>query len=395
MANLAEAIQGLVQHMRTEQQSSVTGSKPRPSAMPRSPKLLESLCAESTTSRSHERLDEAAAIRGIDYWPGFVDALSTLMLADHLPADRLRAGAVLPRPSRSADKDAALSRLNRQIARAHRAPGAGEGRPPRRWRTVGQLGRRLRRAEAERDACRGFSIQQGHGRDRRRPGQVNEFDRHSTSQKQLTPASAPAQVEILNQQIAALRRQLAALEDALEASGKRDRESQARIADLGSRLNVALAQKVQELARYRSDFFGRLREILGNRPEMRVVGDRFVFESEVLFDTGKAEMNPAGRLELDKLASALSDLEKEIPPEISWVMRVDGHTDMRPLAGPRSNWELSSDRAIAVVKYLVTKGVAPQRLVAAGFGEFQPIDPGDSEEALRRNRRIELKLTER
>ena len=201
----------------------------------------------------------------------------------------------------------------------------------------------------------------------------------------------------MNQQIAALRRQLSAIEEALAASESRDRESQAKIADLGSRLNVALAQKVQELARYRSDFFGRLRQILGNRPGIRVVGDRFVFQSEVLFDSGKAEINPAGRAELDTLANALGDLEREIPTEIQWVLRVDGHTDKRPIQSPQfhSNWELSAARAIAVVQYLISKGVSPQHLVAAGFGEFQPLDVGENDEAYRRNRRIELKLTER
>ena len=153
---------------------------------------------------------------------------------------------------------------------------------------------------------------------------------------------------------------------------------------------------MQELARYRSDFFGRLREILGNRPGIRVVGDRFVFESEVLFDSGRAEINPAGRGQMDQVASALQDLEREIPPEIPWVMRVDGHTDKRPVTGQfKSNWELSAARAISVVQYLVSRGVTPQHLVAAGFGEFQPLDTGDGDEALRRNRRIELKLTER
>ena len=201
----------------------------------------------------------------------------------------------------------------------------------------------------------------------------------------------------MNQQIAALRRQLSAIEEALAASESRDRESQAKIADLGSRLNVALAQKVQELARYRSDFFGRLRQILGNRPGIRVVGDRFVFQSEVLFNSGKAEINPAGRAELDTLANALGDLEREIPTEIQWVLRVDGHTDKRPIQSPQfhSNWELSAARAIAVVQYLISKGVSPQHLVAAGFGEFQPLDVGENDEAYRRNRRIELKLTER
>ena len=203
---------------------------------------------------------------------------------------------------------------------------------------------------------------------------------------------------MLNQQIAALRRQLAALEDALDATEKRDKESQARVADLGQRLNVALAQRVQELSRYRSDFFGRLRAILGNRPDIRIVGDRFVFQSEVFFDTGKATLDkPEGRAELDALAGALLDLEKKIPGEIPWVLRVDGHTDVRPIYSPqfRNNWELSAGRAISVVQYLIGKGVSPQRLVAAGFGEYQPIEPEKTEEAYTRNRRIELKLTER
>ena len=185
------------------------------------------------------------------------------------------------------------------------------------------------------------------------------------------------------------------LEDALAASESRDRESQARIAELGSRLNVALAQKVQELARYRSDFFGRLRQILGNRPDIRIVGDRFVLQSEVFFDTGQAVLKPEGRAELDKIAAVLLEVSKQIPPEIAWVLRVDGHTDVRPIAGGRTNWDLSASRAIAVVQYLIGKGLPPQRLVAAGFGEFQPIDPGTTEEAYSRNRRIELKLTER
>ena len=179
---------------------------------------------------------------------------------------------------------------------------------------------------------------------------------------------------------------------------KKEKESQMRIADLGQRLNVALAQRVQELSRYRSDFFGKLREILGNRPDIRVVGDRFVFQSEVFFDSGAAVLRPEGRAELDKLASALLDLEKQIPSEINWVLRVDGHTDTRPvssLSAFKSNWELSAARAISVVQYLIAKGVPPQRLVAAGFGEFQPIDPGTTDEAFSRNRRIELKLTER
>jgi chemotaxis protein MotB len=202
---------------------------------------------------------------------------------------------------------------------------------------------------------------------------------------------------MLNQQLAALRLQIASLQEALEASEAKDKDSQAKIADLGQRLNVALAKKVQELARYRSDFFGKLREALGNRADFQIVGDRFVFPSDVLFDSGSDILKPEAGLQLDKLAAALRDLETQIPPDIGWVMRVDGHTDIKPIATPQfpSNWELSSARAISVVRYLMSQGVPANRLVAAGFGEFQPIDPGESDEALAKNRRIELKLTER
>src|SRR5262245_30739721 len=224
-------------------------------------------------------------------------------------------------------------------------------------------------------------------------GKATELTGQLEAERRLT-SRALAQVEVLNQQIAALRRQLAALEAALEASESKDKESQARIADLGQRLNIALAQRVQELSRYRSDFFGRLRTILGNRPDVRIVGDRFVFQSEVFFDTGQAILRPEGRAELDKLGSALTELERQIPGEIAWVLRVDGHTDIRPIVG-RTNWDLSAARAISVVQHLIGRGVSPQRLVAAGFGEFQPIDPDRTEEAFSRNRRIELKLTER
>jgi chemotaxis protein MotB len=161
---------------------------------------------------------------------------------------------------------------------------------------------------------------------------------------------------------------------------------------------VALAQRVQELNRYRSDFFGRLREILADRENIRIVGDRFVFQSEVLFPIGSDQINDVGQVEMKKLADAIIELQKEIPPEINWVLRVDGHTDDRPLSGAgrfRDNWELSASRAISVVKFLIANGVPANRLVAAGFGEYQPLDEGDTQEARDRNRRIELKLTER
>lgn len=217
------------------------------------------------------------------------------------------------------------------------------------------------------------------------------------SQEESLKARALAQVELLNQQIAAIRKQMAALQDLLDASETRDRKANVKIADLGRRLNVALAQKVSELKKYRSEFFGRLREILGQRGDIRIEGDRFVFQSEVLFDPGAAEINRDGSAEMAKLATALITLNDEIPAEINWVLRVDGHTDATPISTPAfpSNWELSASRALSVVHYLVKKGVPPGRLVAAGFGEFHPIDPGETTEAHAKNRRIELKLTER
>src|SRR5690606_9283091 len=184
----------------------------------------------------------------------------------------------------------------------------------------------------------------------------------------------------------------------LEVSETRDRESNAKIADLGPRLNVALAQRVQELNRYRSDFFGRLRAILSDRENIRIAGDRSVFQSEVLFPSGSEVINEAGRAEMANLAGAILELQREIPPEINWVLRVDGHTDNIPLSGAgryRDNWELSTARATSVVKFLIGEGVPASRLVAAGFGEFQPLDEADTDEARSRNRRIELKLTER
>lgn len=170
-----------------------------------------------------------------------------------------------------------------------------------------------------------------------------------------------------------------------------------QIAELGKRLNAALASKVEELARYRSEFFGRLREVLGDRPDIRIVGDRFVFQSEVLFPLGSASLSDDAKQRLLPVAQALKEISAKIPPEINWVLRVDGHTDKRPINTPQfpSNWELSTARAISVVRFFIDQGIPANRLVAAGFGEFQPLDTGNDEGAFRRNRRIELKLTER
>ncbi len=331
---------------------------------------------------------------GFNYWPGFVDALSTLVLAIvFLLSVFLVVQFFLSQEVTGKDK--ALERLNAQIAQLNDLLSLEKLGKLNLDDQLSQMRAGLASAEAERDRVKGlYDGLAGAGANA--AGRATELGKALDSEKQLS-ARALAQVEVLNQQISALRRQLAALEEALDTSEKRDKESQGRIADLGQRLNVALAQRVQELSRYRSEFFGRLRTILGNRPDIRIVGDRFVFQSEVFFDTGQALLLPEGRAELDKLAAALIDLDKQIPPEIAWVLRVDGHTDVRPINSPqfKSNWELSSARAISVVQYLVSLGVPAQRLVAAGFAEFQPLDPDKTEEAYKRNRRIELKLTER
>jgi chemotaxis protein MotB len=214
--------------------------------------------------------------------------------------------------------------------------------------------------------------------------------------KQITSQSE-AEVALLNQQILAMRDQLSQISAALAASEQKSQQQQVQIVDLGSKLNAALASKVEELARYRSEFFGRLREVLGNRPDIQIVGDRFVFQSEILFDSGSADIGAAGQSQLDLLATTLILISKEIPDDINWVLRVDGFTDKRPISTPQfpSNWELSSARAISVVKYLASRGIPPERLAAAGFAEFDPLDQAENEDAYTKNRRIEFKLDQR
>jgi chemotaxis protein MotB len=219
------------------------------------------------------------------------------------------------------------------------------------------------------------------------------------AEKALSEEQA-SQIATLNAQLAALRRQLASLQEALEAAEAKDLAQEAQIENLSSRLNAALARKVQELAEVRSRFFEALRDALGDREDVRVVGDRFVFESDVLFGSCSATISPEGRFELAKLAETLLEVRGQIPGEVAWVLRVDGHADQTPL-GPgclarfESNWHLSAARAISVVEYLASEGVPERRLMAAGFGEHQPLVAGRDAVGLAANRRIEFKLTER
>jgi chemotaxis protein MotB len=291
----------------------------------------------------------------------------------------------------AAGKDTALARLQKQIAQMADLLSLERSQKKTALEETSSLRATLAASEAEKKRLSGL-LTAGTSTETRIAAATKELD----DQKGLT-AQALAQVELLNQQILALRKQLAALENSLGDTDKRDKQAQSQIADLGQRLNVALAKRVQELSQYRSSFFGELKRSLGERDDVQVVGDRFVFQSEIFFDSGSADLAPQGYAELEKLATALRDLETRIPKDLNWVLRIDGHTDIRPISTSafRSNWELSSSRAISVVKYLISRGVSPGRLVAAGFGEYQPLSSGGSDGDLRRNRRIELKLTER
>ena len=328
-----------------------------------------------------------------NYWPGFVDALSSLLLViifllSLFMLTQFYLGTQLQ------GKDTAMSRLNQQIADLTDALQLERSNNSDLSGNLATLEATLSSTAAERDKLQAQIAGLGAG-DSGKDAQIAGLTADLAAQKDLS-ASDQAQLALLNQQLSALRTQIGALEQALDASETKATDSKTQIADLGRRLNLALAQRVQDLSQYRSDFFGRLRQILQGRADIQVVGDRFVFQSEVLFPPGDATVSDAVKQALDKLAQAVSELQGEIPADINWVLRIDGHTDKRPINTPEfpSNWELSAARAIAVLKYLQANGVSAQHLVAAGFGDSRPIDPSETDEAYAKNRRIEFKLTD-
>ncbi|MEP0709775.1 peptidoglycan -binding protein [Parvibaculum sp.] len=325
-----------------------------------------------------------------DYWPGFVDAMSSLLLVLIFLLTIFMITQFFLNQLVSS-KDSALENLRSQIAELVSQLALERREKADLQATIMSLQDSLAAASAEQERLAALA-DQGAGAGSR----IAELESALSDEKKVSN-EALAQVELLNQQISALRRQLATLEAALEAAEQKDREQQVQIADLGRRLNAALAQKVQELAKYRSEFFGRLRAILGDRQDIEIVGDRFAMQSEIFFESGSADINPEGEQQLDKIATAIREIAAEIPDDIPWVLRVDGHTDANPISTPQfpSNWYLSSARAIAVVNYLTSRGVPESRLVAAGFGQFHPLADGSSPADNRRNRRIEFKLTER
>ena len=329
-----------------------------------------------------------------EFWPGYVDVLSTLLLVVTFLMSLFMIAQYFSAQEASG-KDSALKRLTRQISELTSMLSLEKGKSKSAEDELASLQASLSALKSENEKLQGT----GFGLDERAKdaeGRISGLSAELDAQKNIS-TEALSKVDLLNQQLLALRRQIAALSDALDVAQKNNTDSDKTIKDLGVRLNTALAQQVQELKRYRSDFFGRLRELLKDRKDIRVVGDRFVFESEVLFPSGSATLTPEGIAAMEPIAEAILELQKQIPLEVDWALQIDGHTDSRPIARSAypSNWELSTARAASVVKLLISRGVSPDRLVAAGYGEFRPIEAGSSEEALQKNRRIELKLTNR
>ncbi len=350
-----------------------------------------------------------------DTWPGFVDALSTLLLVLVFLLS-IFALAQFFLGNALSGRDAALEQLRSQVAELGELLSLERKANADLRQSVAQLSASLSSLRGERDdlsarvAELSASLADAESRlqatrekaEKAAQDLAAAETRYRAAESELAgerilTARARDQVAELEASLLALRQQLARLEAALEASEQRDKESQAIIADLGRRLNVALAGKVAELAGYRSEFFGRLREVLGHRADIRIEGDRFVFQSELLFESGSAALGREGREQLRQVAQTLLDIAREIPPDIDWILRVDGHTDKVPISTSQfaDNWNLSAARAIAVVRFLISQGVPPDRLAATGFAEFQPVAPGDDPESLRRNRRIEMRFTQR
>ena len=393
--------------------------------------------------------------RQVEAWPGYVDVLSTLLMVIVFVLMIFVIGQLFLSQALSG-RDEALAKLNRQIAELANILALSQQSATELQGQVDQLSGALTKSTAERDELKNQLVVVIGERDSLKAqigdlqAQASEYDAKLAQQTALTEeaqkkledayksieadqakinalmtdlaalqslrdelmkkignyetekeeitSEAQKRVELLNQQILALRQQLSDLATALDISEAKSKQQEVQIAELGKRLNAALASKVEELARYRSEFFGRLREILGNREDIQIVGDRFVFQSEIFFDSASAEIGPAGREQLDVLATTLILLMAEIPDDLDWVLRIDGHTDNRPIRSSPlypSNWELSTARAVAVVKYLASRGIPADRLAAAGFGEFRPLDTGENEAAYRKNRRIEIKFDQR
>lgn len=353
--------------------------------------------------------------RSLDIWPGFVDALSSLILVMVFVLLIFAIGQFVLSQT-IAGKNRALADLNAQIAQLAKTLSLAQDSNAALNTKVNEISASLGTATNERDTLKtqldaataqaaklNADIAALSELKAQLEQQVASLGAElDTSKKNLVVATdlnakSAAQVELLNRQIAAVREQLSKLSAALDLANANVKDKDRKIADLGAQLNLALANKVNQLEKYRSEFFGKLRAALGDRADIRVVGDRFVVPTDVLFDSGSADLSPAALVQMKKLAETLNQVAAEIPSNLDWIVRIDGHTDKRPIhtAQFASNWELSTARAVAIVKYLVVQGIPANRLSANGFGQFQPLDPADTPEAYAKNRRIEIQLTNR
>ena len=367
--------------------------------------------------------------RPLDFWPGFVDALASLLMVMVFVILVFVIGQFVLADAVSG-RDRALAQLNAELAVLAQTLSLEKSARERADVMVGELSASLTASEREREALSSellasrdeLHAAQDEAKTQREEaarlsadiaalqklkaeleaeaarlaGALDTSERGLKEQQEMS-AAAIAQVELLNRQLAAVREQLEQLNNALASAEAAARDKDLKLEELGRELNLALAARVKELARYRSEFFGRLQAVLGDRKDVQIVGDRFVFSSEVLFPTASDEVSPDGFIQLTRLAETLKTLSAEMPKDLPWVLQVDGHTDRRPISTARfpSNWELSTARALAIVKFLRSQGVPPERLAATGYGEFHPLDTANTEAAHGRNRRIELKLTSR
>jgi len=350
-----------------------------------------------------------------DIWPGFVDALTSLIMAMIFVLLIFAIGQFVLSDT-LAGKNRALDALNAKVAELAKTLSLSEDQKRLLDAKVSELAASLGQASSERETLKGqldsasaeaaklnadiaalSALKQQLEAEVARLGAELDTSKDALVKQTDLSVAAAAQVELLNRQLAALNEQLGKIQAALDIANKDIKAKDAKIADLGKQLNVALANRVGELERYRSEFFGKLRAALGNRSDVRIVGDRFVLPTDILFDSGSADLGADAQARLSTLAETVKEVAAEIPSGIDWVLRIDGHTDKRPINTPRfpSNWELSSARATAIVKYLVVQGLPAHRLSANGFGEFQPLDNAETPEAYTKNRRIEIQLTNR
>lgn len=316
---------------------------------------------------------------GLDAWPGYVDALSTLLMVVTFVLLVFVIGQAFLSIALNR-REHVLDKLQTQTAELSRMLALEQSLTKNLRGNIASL-----TAQHDKDVATAEAL--GH-----QLADAQAAAQHATELDQ----TAEQKVEALTQQLNSLNAQLTAISEALDIAHKDVSDRDAKIADLGNRLNIALADKVEQLKRYRSEFFGRLRDVLKDQKGVQIVGDRFVFQSEVLFPVGSADLTPQGVTEIRTLAKTFRQVASQIPGDVPWILRVDGHADRQPIhTAFASNWELSSSRAITVVKLLIAEGVDPHHLAATGFADYQPLTQGDSAADFARNRRIEFRLTDR